>query len=102
MLKKFERKHADVFQGFEHAAGGVFGGALEVGIKAGCGGEREAENTAAVVILNERVDSGFGVAGADRENGEFAGEGDETFENEGDSAETITQVLALLEQEARS
>src|SRR6266478_4935772 len=37
-----------------------------------------------MAIFHERVDSGFGVAGADRENGEFAGERDKTFENEGD------------------
>ena len=34
MLKKFKSKHADVFQGFEHPAGGLFSGALDGRIEA--------------------------------------------------------------------
>ena len=39
MLKKFKGKHADVFQGFEHAVGGVFSGVLDSRIEARRGGD---------------------------------------------------------------
>jgi hypothetical protein len=34
-----------------------------------------------VVVFHERVDGGFPIARADREDGEFASEGDETLED---------------------
>src|SRR6267143_2890218 len=82
MLEKFDSEDADVFQGFENALGDVFSSALDRGIKAGSRGEGKPEDATAVVVFNERVNGGFTIARADREDGEFAGEGDETLQDQ--------------------
>src|SRR5438046_9087975 len=46
--------------------------------------KRKPENAPAMVILDERIKSGFAVARAGGKNGEFAGEGHEPFEDECD------------------
>src|SRR5712691_5712125 len=85
MFKELEGEDADVLQGFKDAVGGSFGRALNVGLKARGGGQRQPEDTAAMMVFNKGVDGGFAVAGADREDGEFASEGDETLEDERDA-----------------
>src|SRR5712692_9306171 len=82
MFKEFKGEDADVFQGFEDTVGGSFGGALNIGIEARGGRERQTEDAAAMVIFDELVNGGFAVAGADREDGEFTSERDETLEDE--------------------
>src|SRR5712692_2006879 len=82
MFKEFKGEDADVFQRFENAVGGSFGGALNSGIEARGGREREAEDAAAMVIFHERVDGGFSIAGADGEDGEFTSEGDKTLKDQ--------------------
>jgi len=84
VLEEFDGEDADVFEGFEDTVGGAFRGALDLRIEARGGSEREAKDAAAMVVFDERVDGGFAGAGADGEDGEFAGEGDEALENEGD------------------
>src|SRR5258708_17339342 len=72
VLKEFKGEDADVFQGFEDAGSGPFGGTLDAGLKTRGGRERQAEDAVAVMIFHERGDSGFAIAGSDREDGEFA------------------------------
>ena len=82
VLKKFKGKHAHVLEGFENAVGGTFRRALDGRLKARSGGERQPEDAAAMVVFHERVNGRFAVAGTDREDGKFASEGNETFENQ--------------------
>src|SRR5207245_8978736 len=63
MLKKFKGKHADVFQGFENAAGGVFGGALDGFLKTRRGGDGEPENRSEERRVGK--ESGAGEGGAE-------------------------------------
>src|SRR5882762_5415098 len=84
VFKEFKGEDADVFQGFEDAVGGPFGGTLDAGLKTRGGRERQAEDAVAVMIFHQRVDSGFAIAGADREDGEFTSEQHETLEDKGD------------------
>jgi len=81
MLEKFDSQDADVFQRLEDAVGDVFGGALDRGLEAGGGRDGKAEDAAAVVIFDERVNGGFAIARTDREDGEFAREGNKTLED---------------------
>src|SRR4029077_17640552 len=71
-----------VFERFENAMGSSFSGALNVGFEARGGGEGKPGDTAAVIVFDKRVDGDFAGAGADRENGKFAREGDKLFEDE--------------------
>lgn len=82
MFKKFDGEDTNVFQRFEDAVSCALGGALDAGIEAWSGREREAEDAAAVMVFDERVDGGFSGAGTDGEDGEFAGEGNKLFENQ--------------------
>src|ERR1700682_159786 len=82
VFEKFDGEHADILQGFENAAGGGFRDGRNGGLEARGGGEREAEDAVAVVVFHERVNGGFAIARADRKDGEFASEGDETLEDQ--------------------
>jgi hypothetical protein len=82
MLEKFDGEHSDVFQRFEDAVGDVFRGALDGGLEARGGRDGKAEDAAAVVIFDERVDGGFAIARTDREHGELARERDKTLEDQ--------------------
>src|SRR5216683_7803244 len=82
VFEELDGEDADVFQGFENASGGVFGGALDGCIEARGGRDGEAEDAAAVVVFDERVDGRFPIARADGEDGEFASKGDKALENE--------------------
>jgi len=82
VFKEFKGQDPGVVQGFKNAVGGVFCRALDGGIEARGGCEGEAEDAAAVVILDEGVDCGFAVERADGKDGEFASERDETFEDQ--------------------
>ena len=81
-FEQFDGEDADVIEGFENAARGSFGFALEAVSKMRCGSEREAQDSAAMVIFDQRIKSGFAGAGADGKDGKFAGEFDEFFEDQ--------------------
>src|SRR5258706_2071436 len=72
VFEKFDGEHADVLQRFENAAGGVFRGALDGGLEARGGGEREAEDAVAVVVFHARVKGGFPISRAGPKDGEVA------------------------------
>ena len=82
LFEKFDGEDADVLEFVENAARGFFGGALDGGIESRGGSEGEAEDAAAMVVLDQRIDGGFARAGADSEDAEFAGERNEAFEDE--------------------
>src|SRR5256884_6601785 len=61
--------------------GGSFRAALDGGLEARGGRERQPEDAVAVVVFHERVDGGFAIARTDRKDRELASEGDETLED---------------------
>jgi len=75
VFEKFDGEHADVLQGFENAAGGVFRGALDGGLEARGGGEREAGGCRCGGGFPRAGKWRFAIARADRKDGEFASEG---------------------------
>src|SRR6266481_9728898 len=79
VFEKFDGEDADIFQGFEDVAGGVFSGALNGRLEAGSGRERKTENAATRGVFDERIDGRFAVAGADGEDGKLARERHEAF-----------------------
>src|SRR5260370_20398561 len=56
VFEKFDGEDADVLQGFENEAGGVFRGALDGGFKAGRGGEGEGGGGGAGMGFGEPVE----------------------------------------------
>jgi len=82
IFEKFDDKNAGIFHRFENAAGHVFRGALNGRFEKRGRRERKAENAAAMVVFDERIKGGFASARADREDGKFTGEGDETLEDQ--------------------
>src|SRR2546427_3139816 len=80
IFEKFDDKNTGIFHRFENAAGDVFRGALNGRFETRGRRERKAENAAAMVVFDERIKGGFARARADREDGKFTGEGDETLE----------------------
>ena len=84
MFEKCDGEDADIFEGFEDLACGVFGGTLNGRFEAGGGSEREAENASAMVVFDERINSRFAVAGTNGEDGKLTRERYEAFEDERD------------------
>jgi len=82
MFEEFDGENADVFQGFEDLAGGVFGGTLNRRLETRSGRERKTEYAAAMVVFDEWINGGFAVAGANGEDGKLARERHEAFEDE--------------------
>src|SRR5258708_13320588 len=62
--------------------GGSFRVALDGGLEARGGRERQPEDAVAVVVFHERVNGGFAIARTDRKGRELASEGDETLEDQ--------------------
>ena len=84
VLEELDGEYADIFQGFEDVAGGVFGGALNERLEAGSGRERKPENAAAMVVFDERINGRFAVAGTNGKDGQLTRERHEAFEDERD------------------
>jgi len=82
VLKELDGQNADVFQGFEDTAGSVFCSALDTRLKRRSGCERQAEDTAAMVIFDEGVKGSLAAAGTDGKNRDFSREGHKALEDE--------------------
>src|SRR5258708_26042375 len=68
VFKEFKGEDADVFQGFEDAGGGPFGGTLDVGLRTGGGRERQGAGGVAAVVFHERGERWLPMYGARREH----------------------------------
>ena len=82
VFEKLDGQDANIFQGFQDVASGIFGGALNRRLEARSGRERKTENAAAMVVFDERIDGRFAIAGANGEDGKLARERHEAFEDE--------------------
>jgi len=68
-FEEFDGENSDVIEGVKDAAGGGFGFCLQLCGKIRRGGKREAEDSAAMMIFDERIKCGFTGAGAHGEDG---------------------------------
>src|SRR2546430_9203481 len=75
MLEEFESQDANVFQGFQDAAGGAFRGALDVRIEARGGGGCKEGDGAAVGVLKQPGNGRFPISPTNRKEREVAGGG---------------------------
>src|SRR6266404_3366081 len=81
VLEELDGEDADILEGFQDLAGGVFGGTLNGRFEARSGRERKTKNAAAMVVFDERINGRFAVAGANGEDGKLARERHEAFED---------------------
>src|SRR5882762_6722768 len=81
VFEELDGEDTDIPEGFEDMAGGLFGGALNGRFETRSGCERKTENAVAMEVLDERINGGFAVAGANCEDGKLARERYEAFEN---------------------
>src|SRR6266403_3820585 len=82
VLEELDGEDADILEGFQDLAGGVFGGTLKGRFEARSGRERKTENAAAMVVFDERINGRFAVAGTNGEDGKLARERHEAFKDE--------------------
>src|SRR5215469_15139392 len=74
VFKELDGQTADVFQGLDDKAGSVFCSALDTRLKRRSGCERQAEDTATMVIFDEGVKSSLAAAGTNCEDRDFSRE----------------------------
>ncbi|MND90312.1 hypothetical protein D3C80_823890 [compost metagenome] len=76
-FEELEGQHADIVELLEHAAGVVFGQALEQMIFTG---NRQAQNAVLVGVVHQRIETSFAITGTHSDQRHFTGERYKAFQ----------------------
>src|SRR5882762_6466519 len=82
VLEKFDGQHANILQRIANAASRVLSGMLERPIQLRRRRQGQAQNSAPMVILHQRIHRGFAGAPANSQNAQLASERDQPLEQE--------------------
>src|ERR1700722_19616850 len=86
LFEEFDGEHSDVLQFVEDGASGLLGGALNCRVEIRRRRQREAKNSSAMMIFDERIDGGLAGAGADGDDAELTSEWDKFLKDVRDTA----------------